>query len=685
MPLPPEVATSSRPSSASAPSREVLTAWSRLLLQSLADAGVRDVVISPGSRSTPFLAAARATPALRCVSILDERSAAFYALGQGRSSGRPSLLLCTSGSAAANYLPAVVEASASGVPLIALTADRPFELQRCSAPQTIDQVRLFGDHARAYLELGAPDPHPAALRGLRRLAAQAVALSRGPEPGAVHLNARARKPLEPSIPEGAEGNLWAQVEELLREPLPPTEPAELQPAPRSIQRLVRALRQSRRPVIALGPAPLEDSSLRFAVARLAAAANAVVFAEATSQLRFGPWFDSATDRWPGGDPRKSDQSVVEDPRFGSIDALVAAARGEGLTPKQRVEKDAQGTTDSPWLPDFILQIGPPLTSGAWLRWLDDHRAQRPRRIVLSRRGWPDPHGSAEEILWAEPSTALERVTDGLHAAAEGIQEPGTGGEDLQPQLQHHRRRWVERLQDLQRRCESTIENVVQDRPRAEQSLTEGWITRALVQALPEAAQLTVGNSLPVRHLDAWTPIGGPSLRLLSQRGANGIDGLTSGALGSASIREAEDGESESRLTPAALLYGDVSFLHDLGGLHCARYVQRPVAVVVIHNDGGRIFEQLPIAKSPQISSQDLDYWLTPHGLSLESAAALFQLPYARAENPQQLQQALSLALREPGVHLIEARVAPDSATQELKALKQKVAELLVESDHDSEP
>ena len=127
----------------------LLTEWSRLLLGTLARAGVGEVVLSPGSRSTPFAWAALNEPNLRCHSVWDERVAAFFALGQARVTGRPTLLVCTSGSAAANYYPAVIEASLSRIPLLVLSADRPFELQHAAAPQAIDQIKLFGDAARA--------------------------------------------------------------------------------------------------------------------------------------------------------------------------------------------------------------------------------------------------------------------------------------------------------------------------------------------------------------------------------------------------------------------------------------------------------------------------------------------------------------------------------------------------------
>ncbi|MCU0694135.1 MAG: thiamine pyrophosphate-binding protein, partial [Polyangiaceae bacterium] len=177
-------------------------AWSLLLVDALAQAGVQQIVITPGSRSTPFVLAALRHGGLDCTSLIDERVASFHALGFAKATQRPTALLCTSGSAPAHYLPALIEASLSYVPLVVLSADRPLSLQDCGAPQTIDQVKLFGDHVRFFGDLGHPETDPESLLALRRMVVQAVAAATHPRPGPVHLNARARKPLEPRPAQG---------------------------------------------------------------------------------------------------------------------------------------------------------------------------------------------------------------------------------------------------------------------------------------------------------------------------------------------------------------------------------------------------------------------------------------------------------------------------------------------------
>ena len=181
--------------------------WGELLLDALAEAGVRQVVVSPGSRSTPLVLAAARHPRLTTTVVIDERCAAFVALGQGRASGRPSVVICTSGTAGAHHLPAVVEASEAAIPMLLLTADRPPELQGRGALQTIRQAGLYGHFVRATWELGLPDPHPQALAGVRATAALAVHATLDPRPGPVHLNAPFRTPLEPQPRDASDAEL----------------------------------------------------------------------------------------------------------------------------------------------------------------------------------------------------------------------------------------------------------------------------------------------------------------------------------------------------------------------------------------------------------------------------------------------------------------------------------------------
>ena len=261
------------------------SAWSQLFAAALAQCGVAHAVISPGSRSTPLALALAAH--LPCTVLHDERVAAFFALGQARASGRPSVVLATSGTAPGHWLPAAMEAREAGLPLLLLSADRPWEVQQAQASQTVDQVRLFGPHANAFFELGLPDAHPAALRAVTRIAAQAVLATRYPLAGAVQVNAHFRKPLEPQPSDGREP--WRAHWQALRDAgAPRLLPPQPTPDPQAVAALVAAVRAAPRGVVVAGPAPATQAAAwRVAVQRFLAASGYVLLAEATSQLRFG--------------------------------------------------------------------------------------------------------------------------------------------------------------------------------------------------------------------------------------------------------------------------------------------------------------------------------------------------------------------------------------------------------------
>lgn len=356
------------------------TEWAYRLLESLVEAGVRDAVISPGSRSTPLTWAALETPGLRCHSVIDERSASFFALGQARVSGRPSLLVCTSGSAGANYYPAVIEAAQSGVPLIVLTADRPFELMHCGAQQTIDQTRLFGQYA-AFVELGTPTASEDALLALRRQACQAVEHSLTPGSGPVQLNFRARKPLEPRA-----------ARSLVRLPgtgaAAPPAPAPL-PSERDVRDLSQALAASRCPIVLAGAAMSSERVGGDALARFVRASGAWLVPETASQLRL-----ALPSAFGASDVGDAFEWLIED-----------------RTLSQRLQ------------PDLVLQLGGSPMSTAIQQFLRARRATLPLWICATR-GWPDPSHQAARIVRADAEGLLEALTARLGAPSREASDTG---------------------------------------------------------------------------------------------------------------------------------------------------------------------------------------------------------------------------------------------------------------------
>lgn len=567
--------------------------WARLIAGTLAAAGVREVVVSPGSRSTPLVWAVLRTPGLRTTDVIDERVAGFFALGLARAGDAPVALVCTSGSALAHYFPAVIEASESGVPLLILSADRPPEVHDGGANQTVRQVGLFGDFVRWDVDLGVPESTSASLRGVRRRVEQAVRASRRDKPGPVHLNVPARKPLEPPLECGpAEEALSAQVAEALRTPASPAVARSARLDEAVVAEWAASLGTAGgRGLIACGPGTAVDERDRRTILELAHVTGFPILAEAVSGVRSGVSARAAA-------------SLV-----GHVDPLLRAGLGTVVA-----------------RPEVIVQIGRPLVSSGW----EAVAALLGIRRVVTSWDWPDPDGSATAVIEAPPREFLEAVIARIGHAA-------TPGGD-----HRYRAAW--------RAADDAVEEAAQGLVAAEPALSEAAAVRLLFDRLPPDAMMLVGNSLPVRHLDTWLPARLPAARIHCQRGASGIDGLIAGAAGL----------HRGAGRPTALLLGDVAFVHDLSGLQAAPHDGPPLVVVVLHNDGGRIFEQLPVAaRAPDV----LPHLVTSHRIDFAAAAAAFGVRHRRVEQVADLDAALTGAFAQAGTTVVEVRVPPHGAIE----------------------
>jgi 2-succinyl-5-enolpyruvyl-6-hydroxy-3-cyclohexene-1-carboxylate synthase len=571
----------------------LLGEWARLIFGTLYSAGISDLFISPGSRSTPFTWYALRTRGLGCHAIVDERSAAFAALGFARATGRPAALLCTSGSAPAHYFPALVEAALAFLPILVITADRPFETQHGGAAQSIDQTKLFGDHVRRYFELGLPDAAPSALIGLRRAVAQAVAISQGAVPGPVHLNTRARKPLEPRIAAGAEeAALTANVSALLAEPLTRDVASLAVPDLATTHEIAQALVAARAGAIVLGPLPPARKAIAEPLGELAVALGFAILAEASSQVRF-----------PLG------EHALACPEFGWL-----------LSSERSRRRHA---------PDLLLCLGAAPTSAGFEPWALESGAAR---YVLAEHGSPDPLGGARVIARGDLAAWLEALRREIASIRH---RPDTA-----------QRAFTSALLESGRICRELISEEAASEP----GLAEGAAVACIARALPRGAQWMLGNSLPIRDVDAYVT-GTLDVVILSQRGANGIDGLISGAAGSALATG----------LPTLLLLGDVSLLHDLGGLAVARLPRTPLVVAVLDNAGGRIFDQLPVRDLYEDDPGLAQFWLTAPGCDLRYAARLFGLRYSSPTSDAELSTATREALQMNSATLLHVRVGPESA------------------------
>jgi len=446
----------------------------RVFAGALRAAGVTEICISPGSRSTAAaLAALRA--GLRPWVVTDERAAGFFALGMARASGRPAALLCTSGTAAANYLPAVVEASMAEIPLVVLTADRPPELRDCHAAQTVDQVRLYGTHARWSVDAPAPGAGVDLDAYFRTLALRAVAAATEAPRGPVHVNLPMREPL---LDVADERDRHAAPRGEDAETPPRVHAASGAPSSEAVASLAAALAGRPRGVVVCGPAAARDAAAAAALARLADRLGWPLLADPLSGLRFGP----------------HDRTAV-------VDAYDALLQG--------------GALDVAWRPEAILHFGTPTVSAALQRFLAAARA--PLHVVTAPPGrWPDPLFAATDLVRADPRALADALAAAVPAGATDAARP-----------------WRAAWHAVAGRARAALDALLAREP----TLFEGAVVADVARALGDGAMLHVGNSLPVRALDTFVGGGSAALRIGCNRGANGIDGVVATALGAAALAE----------------------------------------------------------------------------------------------------------------------------------------------------
>lgn len=561
-----------------APNRNYLAM--EVLADELARSGVRHACVSPGNRSAPLAFALAREPRIRVWTHVDERAGAFFALGLARATGEPVAVACTSGTAAANLLPAVVEAHHARVSLVLLTADRPPELRERSAGQTIDQLGLYGSHTRWSFDLGVPEPTEVGVRHVRSAACRAVAEACGPPAGVAHLNLPLRDPLDPSEEEGVvlpSSSTGASTAPHTRVGAG-TRTWSREDVEAVCERLVRA----KRPLLQCGPHDPVDQDLAVAVRALADGLDAPVLAEPTSNLRGAP--------------------------LGS--RLVHAY--EALL---RVD-----TFETTVVPDVVVRIGGPPTSRTVATWLD--RAGTDLIVFDETGGWPDPASRAGHIVRGETAAICSAVAAALPRARNSA--------------------WSRRWSEADDAATAALARSLED----EREPFEGHVVRAIADVLSDEAHLYVGNSLAVRDLDWFWPAEAPSVRVLSNRGANGIDGFVSSVLGAAASGRCVLG-----------FCGDLSFFHDMGGLVAARRLGVSACFVVPNNGGGGIFEFLPAARAGAGYAEHFEeLFVTPLGVELGPLVTGYGASFTSVDAVRDLRPVLERAWTSGGVQVVEVCV-----------------------------
>ncbi len=514
------------------------------LVDELRRCGMTHAVTSPGSRNAPIALTLAAQEGIECVSVLDERSAGFMALGMAKASGRPVAVTCTSGTAAANLHPAVCEAWEARVPLVVLTADRPPELREVGAGQAIDQIKLYGSAGKWFVEVGSHEPGRGAAVHHRSLGCRAYWTAAGGRPGPVHLNLPLREPLAPLAEEleaddwqgRPDGRPWVELRE-----------HSSAPGSSDVQLLAERAAAAPRGVIVCGP---EGGELAAPVTRLASQLGWPVLAEPTSGVRCG----------------EHDRSHV----VAHYDLLLRS--------------DHFAAANAPQL---VLRTGDAPTSKPLRAWL----AAAPQVVIDPHATWHEPTRNAELVLTAAPGPACDALAAALEMRSFERDPSWLAG-------------WL------------AADAVVPEQLARSDDRFEPKLLAALEPLLPPDALVWLSSSMPVRDVEACFPQSAKPLRFLSNRGANGIDGVVSAAAGAALASR----------RPTFLLTGELALLHDVGGLLAAVRAGAQLTIVCINNGGGGIFDFLPVAEHADREAYER-HIATPAGVDLERLAALAGIPY----------------------------------------------------------
>ena len=541
----------------------------RAFVDELVRCGMEAACTSPGSRNAPLLLALGGNPHLTCYSHVDERAAGFFALGWAKTRGQPVAVSCTSGTAAAELLPAAVEAREARVPLLLLTADRPAELRENGAGQAVDQLKMFGSAAKWFFEVELPPAaDAAALRWIRTLACRAHAATCEGPPGAVHLNFPLREPLVPA------------------RPLPDDHSGRPDSAPFVGREL--SLRAG-------GPA----SRRLDAVA--ARARRPLVVAGRTERGGGRLWAQVLAEKgWP----------LLADPMSGARHGTAAVAHYDALLRDEAFAARMR--------PDFVLRLGDLPVSKPLRAWLAG-LADVPQVALDPEGAWQDPDSLLCDSLDLDP----EHVLHELPAAGDAA--------------------WLESWREADEEAEAALEEVL-----GGEELSEPRVAAELSCLKEGDDVLFVASSMPIRDVETVWPVLDAPARVLCNRGANGIDGTVSSAFGVAAAL-AQAGLDEQ----AVLLIGDVALAHDIGGLLAAGRLGLKLTIVLIDNEGGGIFDFLPVSQAPLAREGGLytHHVATPTGLDFSRAAALYGLEHERVETGTGFREALerALARRESGI------------------------------------
>ena len=556
--------------------------WAKAFVNQLCDLGVRFACISPGSRSTPLTLAFAEQKKIKCFVHIDERVSGFFALGLAKTSGLPTAIVTTSGTATAELYPAIIEAYQQRIPLIICTADRPPELLNTGANQTINQWNLYKNHMRWFKYIGLPLLTVKRINNLQKIAVRAFDTSLIKDKGPVHLNFPFRKPLEPnSFTDEVDDEILLTIKNgITKENNTNRKEVLSKRETKQISRIADNIIGMEKGLIVVGPKEY-DPEFVSKIKQLSKVTGYPILADGVSHLRFKT-------------------SVSDNNICCNYNAYLRS---------QKFKSFHQ--------PKIILQFGRTVTSVFLQSYMEQ---SKPVRFLINEYGDLFDPSNKSKVIKFNPVSFCENLIRVLT--------------ESKFKRKHN---WIKTFKI----AETLTEEIKTLSLKKSDLRIEPKIFSELISIIPTNTKIMVGNSLPIRDFDNFVGKSNKNLKLFFNRGASGIDGVTSTALGIASIGK-----------PAVLITGDLSFLHDLNALLPAKKYSIPLIVILINNNGGGIFEMLPISSEKKLFNT---FFKTPHNLNISSLVKSYGLDHHLIKGTKDFQNKLQGSLPKKSLTVLEIK------------------------------
>ena len=553
--------------------------WAKAFVNQLCDLGVRFACISPGSRSTPLTLAFAEQKKIKCFVHIDERVSGFFAMGLAKASGLPVAIVTTSGTATAELYPAIIEAYQQRIPLIICTADRPPELLNTGANQTINQWNLYKNHIRWFKYIGLPQLSVKRIINLQKIAVRAFETSLIKNKGPIHLNFPFRKPLDPnSFTDEVEDEILVAINNTIVPEANINRNEDLSKREtKQINKIAENIIEKENGLIIVGPKEY-DPEFVSNIKQLSKITGYPILADGVSHLRF--------------------KTSVSDKNI--------CCNYNAYLRSQKFKDNHQ--------PKIILQFGRTVTSVFLQNYLE---LSKPLRFIINEYGDLFDPSKTSKVVKVNPVSFCENITKVL----------------IENKFKR-KNNWVK----IFNKAEVLTEEIKTLLLKKSTLKIEPKVFLELISIIPSNTKIMVGNSLPIRDFDNFVGKTNKNLKLFFNRGASGIDGVTSTALGIALIEK-----------PTVLITGDLSFLHDLNALLPAKKYSIPLVVILINNNGGGIFEMLPVSSNNKFKT----YFKTPHNLSIAPMVKSFGLEHQLIKNEKELKIKLINSLQKKSFAVFE--------------------------------